>query len=110
MEAGFHGDRRGREGERDDEHPPPLRRRLVIVNERGLHARAAAKFAAAAGAGRASVTVSKDGTSVCGHSIMGLMMLAAGRGAEIEVEVRGPGAAGLLDALAGLVEGRFDER
>ena len=68
-------------------------RRLVIINERGLHARAAAK----------------DDTSVSGRSIMGLMMLAAGPGTTIEVSAAGSDAVAALAALAALVENRFDE-
>ncbi|MBT5432948.1 MAG: HPr family phosphocarrier protein [Alphaproteobacteria bacterium] len=84
-------------------------RRLVIVNERGLHARAAAKFGAALGAFEAEVDVEKDGTRVSGRSIMGLMMLAAAPGTAIQVEARGSDAQAALDALAALVENRFDE-
>jgi phosphocarrier protein len=80
-----------------------------IVNKRGLHARASAKFVKLASTFDAEVTVSKDGSTVDARSIMGLMMLAAGPGASIEIEAEGPEAAQALDALAALVAARFDE-
>jgi len=82
-------------------------RTVTIVNMRGLHARAAAKFAKLAGEFEAEVLVSKDGQTVGGRSIMGLMMLAAAPGTEIEIACDGDEAA--LDALAALVEDGFDE-
>ena len=84
-------------------------RRLVIINERGLHARAAAKFVTTAGAFASEITVNQDDTSVSGRSIMGLMMLAAGPGTTIEVSAAGSDAVAALAALAALVENRFDE-
>lgn len=84
-------------------------RRLVIINERGLHARAAARFVATAGSFTSEITVNKDGTSVSGRSIMGLMMLAAGPGTTIEVSAAGSDAGAALVALAALVGNRFDE-
>lgn len=87
----------------------PLRRTLVIANERGLHARAAAKFVKVAGAFDAEVLVQKDDTQVLGVSIMGLMMLAAGPGCKIELIASGPQAIEAVDALARLVTGKFDE-
>ena len=86
-----------------------LRRTLVIVNQRGLHARAAAKFVKTAGAFDAEVLVRKDDTQVSGLSIMGLMMLAAGQGCEIELTVKGREAAEALEAIAGVVASNFDE-
>ena len=85
------------------------RRRLMILNERGLHARAAARFVSTLNGYSAVVEVEKDGTRVSGRSIMGLMMLAAAAGTSIEVEARGDDAAAALDALAALVGNRFDE-
>ncbi|WP_425407243.1 HPr family phosphocarrier protein [Hwanghaeella sp.] len=82
---------------------------LTICNQRGLHARAAAKFVKLAGDYDAEVTVTKDGTSVTGTSIMGLMMLAAAKGTSIRVEAEGPQADDALQALSGLVAGGFDE-
>ncbi len=87
----------------------PLRRTLVIANPRGLHARAAAKFVKTAGAFDAEVSVRKDDTQVSGLSIMGLMMLAAGQGCEIELIVNGPEAAEAVEAIAGVVASNFDE-
>ncbi len=84
-------------------------RRLVIINERGLHARAAAKFVATAGTFTSEITVTKDDTSVSGRSIMGLMMLAAGPGTTIEVSAEGSDAGAALAALETLVGNRFDE-
>jgi phosphocarrier protein len=82
---------------------------VEIVNERGLHARASAKFVKLAAAFDAEVTVTRDGTTVDARSIMGLMMLAAGIGSTIEIAAEGPEAQPALDALVELVEGRFDE-
>jgi phosphocarrier protein len=82
---------------------------VEIVNERGLHARASAKFVKLAAAFDAEVTVSRDGTTVDARSIMGLMMLAAGLGSTIEISAEGPEAKPALDALVELVQGRFDE-
>jgi phosphocarrier protein len=82
---------------------------VEIVNERGLHARASAKFVKLAAAFDAEVTVSRDGTTVDARSIMGLMMLAAGLGSTIEIAAEGPEAQPALEALVELVQGRFDE-
>lgn len=84
-------------------------RRLTICNERGLHARAAAKFVNCAIGFAADVTVSRDGTAVSGQSIMGLMMLAATQGSVIEVKTAGAEAEAALDALCRLIEGGFGE-
>jgi len=84
-------------------------RTVEIVNERGLHARASAKFVKLAATFDAEVTVSRDGTTVDARSIMGLMMLAAGIGAFIEISAEGPEAVPAVEALAELVQGRFDE-
>lgn len=84
-------------------------RSVEIINKRGLHARASAKFVKMASTFDAEVTVSKDGQTVDARSIMGLMMLAAGPGASIEIAAEGAEAAPALDALAKLVADRFDE-
>ena len=84
-------------------------RRLTIVNRRGLHARAAARFVQLAGEFDAEVTVAKDGAEVSGLSIMGLMMLAAAPGALLELKARGEQARQAVDAIAALVAGGFDE-
>lgn len=86
-----------------------LSRDLAIVNRRGLHARASAKFVQCAEAFDATITVSKDQNTVGGTSIMGLMMLAAGIGSSIHVTAEGPQAAEALDAIAKLVADRFGE-
>lgn len=86
-----------------------VQRRLTICNQKGLHARAAAKFVKLAESFDAQVTVVKGDTRVSGGSIMGLMMLAAGPGCEIDVEAAGPAAQDAVDALAQLVAGKFDE-
>ena len=84
-------------------------RRLRIANQRGLHARAAAKFVKCVSQFTAEVTVRKDGQSVTGQSIMGLMMLGAGIGSEITISATGADATAAIDALAELVEGKFGE-
>jgi phosphocarrier protein len=88
---------------------PQLRRTVKIRNQRGLHARAAAKFVQALEHLDCEVTVSKDGTDVSGRSIMGLMMLAAGPGSELALSATGPDAANALAAIAELVQRGFDE-
>jgi phosphocarrier protein len=84
-------------------------RTVEIVNERGLHARASAKFVKLSGGFDAEVSVSRDGQTVDARSIMGLMMLAAGPGCCIEISAEGPEAEAAVDALAELVAARFDE-
>jgi phosphocarrier protein len=84
-------------------------RSVEIVNKRGLHARASAKFVKLATEFDAEVRVSRDGQSVDARSIMGLMMLAAGPGCCIEIEAEGPEAEKAVEALVGLVSARFDE-
>ncbi|WP_374575251.1 HPr family phosphocarrier protein [Phenylobacterium sp.] len=82
---------------------------VEIVNERGLHARASAKFVKTASGFDAEVTVSREGQTVDARSIMGLMMLAAGLGSTIEIAAEGPEAEAALEALVTLVANRFDE-
>ncbi len=84
-------------------------REVLIVNRRGLHARAAAKFVKLAGAFDAQVQVEKQGTNVSGISIMGLMMLAAAPGTLLTIEAQGPAADAALLALAQLVADGFHE-
>ncbi len=88
---------------------PAVRRRVTICNQKGLHARAAAKFVKLAESFDAQVMVEKNETRVPGCSIMGLMMLAAGPGCDIEIEANGPEAEAAVEALAQLVAGKFDE-
>jgi phosphocarrier protein len=87
----------------------PLRREVEIVNARGLHARASAKFVKCAEQFDADISVSRDGQSVPATSIMGLMMLAAQMGSTILIEASGRDAEPALDALATLVASRFGE-
>jgi len=82
---------------------------VTICNRRGLHARAAARFVKIAFEFQADITVAKNGTSVSGRSIMGLMMLAAGPGTALELRATGPDAKAAVAALAALVSGGFDE-
>ncbi len=84
-------------------------REVRITNERGLHARASAKFVNLASEIDASIEVEKDGNKVCGTSIMGLMMLGAAMGDTITIHVAGNGAEDALETLVTLVEERFGE-
>ena len=88
---------------------PSVRRVATILNQRGLHARAAAKFVKLADLFEAEVTVRKGDMSVSGRSIMGLMMLAAGPGCEIELLAAGADAEPALLAIAELIQRKFDE-
>lgn len=87
-----------------------LSRTITITNRLGLHARAAAKFVTLAERFGASVEVVKDGQAVSARSIMGLMMLGAGRGSQIELRAEGWDAKEALDALTALVESGFNEQ
>ena len=84
-------------------------RRVEVRNKRGLHARASAKFVTVASSLPASVEVEKDGSTVCGTSIMGLMMLGAAMGDSITISAQGDGAEEAVAALADLVEAKFGE-
>lgn len=86
-----------------------IRRNLSIINEKGLHARASARFVELVEHHDASAVVAKDGLTVSGDSIMGLLMLAASRGSSIEVTTSGAQADQLADALEALVANRFGE-
>jgi len=87
----------------------PASRNVTIVNRRGLHARASARFVKCAEGFDCEVTVTKDGQSVGGTSIMGLMTLAAAPGSTIELQAAGPQAEAALDALTALVKDGFGE-
>jgi phosphocarrier protein HPr len=89
--------------------PPALSREVTICNKKGLHARASAKFVQLAEQFDAAITVTRGHESVGGTSIMGLMMLAAAPGCSIRIEASGNQAAQALEALSGLVEGKFGE-
>ena len=90
--------------------PTALTRTLTIVNRRGLHARAAAKFVTMAERFGASVEVMRDGQSVSARSIMGLMMLGAGMGSTVTLQADGWDAKEALEALSGLIEAGFNEQ
>lgn len=88
-----------------------LRQSVIIVNKRGLHARASAKFVNAVSqlAGATQVQVAKDGNVAAGGSILGLMMLGAAKGDEVELIVEGEGAEAVLDELVALIVDGFGE-
>lgn len=88
---------------------PVARAHAIIKNERGLHARAAAKFVKLAADFEAEVTVVANGTEVPGSSIMGLMMLAATPGCRLELRAKGPAATAAVQALLDLIARKFDE-
>ena len=89
--------------------PGAISRELLIINKRGLHARASAKFVQTVERFNADVWVTRGSETVGGTSIMGLMMLAAGPGTTITVSVSGPEADAALAAITQLVESKFNE-
>ncbi len=93
----------------DTSRDPVFSRIAPILNKRGLHARAAAKFVKTAAAFSADITVSRGDMNVSGHSIMGLMMLAASPGCEIEIRCSGDDGQAALEILAELVANKFEE-
>jgi phosphocarrier protein HPr len=93
----------------DDAAPAPIIRTLEIVNKKGLHARASAKFVQTVERFDADVTVTRGSESVGGSSIMGLMMLAAGTGTSISIAATGAQAAEVMEALTALVTSGFGE-
>ena len=88
---------------------PAVKATVLIVNKRGLHARASAKFVETAAKFQAEVTVTKDDNSVSGRSIMGLMMLAASLGTTIQLSAEGPDAKAAVQALVELIAAKFHE-
>lgn len=86
-----------------------IRTQLTIINKLGLHARAAAKFVACSSAYSASVRAGKDGQMIDAKSIMSVMMLAAGQGTVLDIEIDGEDEQDALDALQALVNNRFEE-
>jgi len=86
-----------------------LRARVVIPNKKGLHARASARIVEAAARFQSDIHVIKDGVSANGRSIMGLMMLAASLGKEVEITVQGPDATEAMKAILALVDAKFGE-
>lgn len=89
---------------------PARRARATIVNTKGLHARAAAKLAKLAAAFKSEIVLVRNDMRVSARSIMGLMMLAAAKGAEIEIQARGPDAEAALAAVVALIAGGFGEK
>ncbi len=87
-----------------------LTRTVAVINRRGLHARAAAKFVTLAERFGASVDVERDGQSVSARSIMGLLMLGAGQGSSLILQADGWDAKEALEALVALVEAGFNEQ
>lgn len=84
------------------------RREVAIVNTLGLHARAAARFVHTASGFASQIRVSRGGRTMDGKSILGLLLLAAGRGASIEISADGPDEAAAIEALAALAARGFD--
>lgn len=93
----------------DDTGGNVLLRSLPVINKRGLHARASTRFVKCVAEYDAVVHVAKDGVSVSGGSIMGLMLLAAAPGSTIDISAQGPDAMAVLDALEALLADRFGE-
>ncbi len=89
--------------------PEKLRATVTIPNKKGLHARASAKIVEASARFQSEINIIKDGTTVNGRSIMGLMMLAASMGAQVEVTAEGPDAEQAMTALLALIEAKFGE-
>ncbi len=85
-------------------------RPVTVINKLGLHARAAAKFVTAASAFSSNVDISKNGQSVNGKSIMGVMMLAASRGTELIIMTQGDDELEAAESLVSLIENRFGEQ
>jgi phosphocarrier protein HPr len=88
---------------------PRIERTVLICNAKGLHARASAKFVQTAGRFKSKIVVTKDGQSVTGTSIMGLMMLAAGRGTELDLSAEGEDAHDAMIAICELIANKFGE-
>jgi phosphocarrier protein HPr len=86
-----------------------IQTQITIINKLGLHARAAAKFVSCAAAFSSSIRTGKDGELVDGKSIMSIMMLAAGKGTVLDLQIEGSDEAAALEALQTLINNRFDE-
>lgn len=87
----------------------PVQVTVGICNQRGLHARASAKFVKLASGFESEIRVTRDGVTVDARSIMGLLMLGAGIGCDVDIEAEGPDAAEAIEALSDLVARKFDE-
>jgi len=89
---------------------PQMQKKIAIIqNQKGLHARASVKFVEVVNKFRSSITVSKCGKTVSGHSIMGLMMLAASKGTKIDIRAKGEDSKAAIDAICKLVKEKFYE-
>jgi phosphocarrier protein len=86
-----------------------IQTQVTIINKLGLHARAAAKFVACASAFSSNIRAGKDGELIDGKSIMSVMMLAAGKGTVLDLQIDGSDEAQALEALQILIKNRFDE-
>ena len=86
-----------------------LQRDTNIINKLGLHARASAKLTKLAGSFKSEIHMARNGRRINAKSIMGVMMLAAGMGAEVELEVEGVDEQAAMDALRGLIDDKFGE-
>jgi len=86
-----------------------IKQQLEIINKLGLHARASSKFTQTASRFKSEVWIARNGRRVNGKSIMGVMMLAAGKGATVELEVNGEDETAAMDAIVALINNRFDE-
>ncbi len=86
-----------------------LKREIEIINKLGLHARASAKLTQTAGQFSSEVFIAKAGRRVNAKSIMGVMMLAAGKGTKVEIEVTGADETEAMDAVAALINDKFGE-
>jgi phosphocarrier protein HPr len=84
-------------------------REVEIINKQGLHARASAKLTQLAGKYQSEVSLSRNGRKINAKSIMGVMMLAAGKGAKVTLEIDGPDEADAMDAIVALINGCFGE-
>lgn len=88
---------------------PHLQRTVTIINKLGLHARAAAKLVTEAARHESNLKITRDGRTVSGKSIMGVLMLAAGKGTRLELEADGHDAMAALDGVSNLIARKFDE-
>ena len=86
-----------------------IKRTVTISNKLGLHARASAKLTKVAGGFRSDIHMSRNGRRVNAKSIMGVMMLAAGLGTEVEIETEGADEGPAMDALVALIDDKFGE-
>ena len=88
---------------------PMIETKIVIINKLGLHARASAKFVATAARFQSRIDVTKDGKTINGKSIMGVMMLAANMGSELLLQIDGPDETEMTEAMTNLINNRFGE-